>query len=167
MLQQLEHYLGDGVLKLIQGAGFKREENEWREVYSPGAKIERVFLLGLGKRDKLTADKVRRFAGTVQKKMDALKVAEYASYLSAVLRGTRHRLIKHRQFTDDELRGITSPVLLVFGDSEVCVDFRAVVDRARSCIGALDVRIITGTGHALQGEKPDVVNRLIIDAIAS
>jgi pimeloyl-ACP methyl ester carboxylesterase len=88
---------------------------------------------------------------------------EYADYLSKVIRGTKHKLIKHRQFSDDELRGIDSPVLLVFGDHEVCVEYRKVIDRAQSCIKQLEVQIIAGTGHALQGEKPDVVDKLIID----
>jgi pimeloyl-ACP methyl ester carboxylesterase len=87
---------------------------------------------------------------------------DFACYLSKVIRGTRHKLIKHRQFTDDELRGIDSPVLLVFGDHEVCVEYRKVVERARSCIRRLEVQIVPGTGHALQGEKPDTVNKLII-----
>lgn len=87
---------------------------------------------------------------------------EYADYLSNVIRGTRLKLVKHRQFSDDELRSFDSPVLLVFGDHEVCVEYRKVVDRAQSCIRRLEVQIIAGTGHALQGEKPDAVNRLII-----
>jgi pimeloyl-ACP methyl ester carboxylesterase len=87
---------------------------------------------------------------------------EYADYLAKVIRGTKPRLIKHKRFSDEELRSIDAPVLLVFGDHEVCVDYRKVVDRARSCIRHLYVQIIPGTGHALQGEKPDTVNRLII-----
>lgn len=89
--------------------------------------------------------------------------AEYAGYLMQVIRGTTHRIIKHRLFTDDELKGIKAAVLLAFGDNEVCCGYRKVVERAKACIPRLDVRIIEGTGHALQGEKPDVVNRLILD----
>ena len=87
---------------------------------------------------------------------------EYADYLSKVIRGTKHKLVKHRLFSDDELKGIDSPVLLVFGDHEVCVEYRKVVERARSHIRRLEVQIIAGTGHALQGEKPETVNKLII-----
>ena len=88
--------------------------------------------------------------------------AEYADYLVEVIRGTKHKLIKHRQFSDDELEGIDSPVLLVFGDHEVCVEYQKVVERARSHIRRLEVHIIAGTGHALQGERPETVNKLII-----
>jgi pimeloyl-ACP methyl ester carboxylesterase len=87
---------------------------------------------------------------------------EYADYLAKVIRGTKLKLIQHRRFSDEELKSIDAPVLLMFGDHEVCVEYRKVVDRARRCIKHLNVQIIAGTGHALQGEKPDAVNRLII-----
>jgi pimeloyl-ACP methyl ester carboxylesterase len=86
---------------------------------------------------------------------------DYADYLSRMIRGTRMRLIKHRRFTDEELQGIAAPVLLLFGDHEVCVDHEKVIDRAKSCITLLDVHVIPGTGHALQGEKPEEINALI------
>ena len=57
---------------------------------------------------------------------------EYADYLAKVMRGTRLKLIKHRRFSDEELKSVDAPVLLVFGDHEVCVEYRKVVDRARS-----------------------------------
>jgi len=94
---------------------------------------------------------------------DARVSAEYAEYLVQVIRGTTHRIIRHRLFTDEELKGIGASVLLAFGEREVCCEYLKVVERARACIPRLDVRIVEGTGHALQGEKPDVVNRLIID----
>ncbi|MBN2566093.1 MAG: alpha/beta hydrolase [Candidatus Eisenbacteria bacterium] len=93
--------------------------------------------------------------------------AEYASYLSKVIRGTKHRIIKHRQFSDDELGRIGCPVLLVFGDREVCVEYGKVVERARALIKGIDVQIVPGTGHALQGEKPETVNKLIIDHLTA
>ena len=51
----------------------------------------------------------------------------------------------------------------MFGEHEVCLDYRWVVERARSCIRRLKIEIVARTGHALQGEKPDEVNGLIID----
>ncbi len=49
----------------------------------------------------------------------------------------------------------------LFGDREVSVDHQKVIDRAKSCIKRLDVRVIPGTGHALQGEKPEEIDALI------
>jgi pimeloyl-ACP methyl ester carboxylesterase len=86
----------------------------------------------------------------------------YASVYKSPRSRDRLKLVRHRRFSDDELEGIGSPVLLVFGDHEVCVEYQKVVERAKALIGPLEVQIVAGTGHALQGEKPDVVNGLII-----
>ncbi len=88
---------------------------------------------------------------------------EYAHYLAEVIKGTKHAVIRHRQFTDDELQGIEAPVLLLFGDHEVCVDYGKVVDRARNCMRRLHVEIVADAGHALQGEKAGIVNELVLD----
>ncbi len=87
----------------------------------------------------------------------------YADYLLKLIRGTTHKMVAHRAFSDDELKAIAAPVLLVFGEHEVCVDYGHVLDRARSCIRNLETQIVAGAGHALQGEKPEAVNKLIAD----
>jgi pimeloyl-ACP methyl ester carboxylesterase len=87
---------------------------------------------------------------------------QYAQYLSQLIRGTRSRIIKHRQFTDSELMGIENSVLLLFGENEVCMDWQAVIERAKKLISNLETQVIPGTGHALQGEKPEEVNSCII-----
>jgi pimeloyl-ACP methyl ester carboxylesterase len=88
--------------------------------------------------------------------------AQYAEYLSRLIRGTRSRIVKHRMFTDAELRGIVRPVMLLFGENEVCMDYRAVIERARPLIGRLDVRVVPGAGHGLQGDTPEEVGSLIL-----
>ena len=87
---------------------------------------------------------------------------EYAEYLARVIRGTRHPMVKHREFTDAELGSIRAPALLVFGDHEVSVEYEKVVERARRCIPTLRVEIVAGAGHALQGEKPAEVSGLML-----
>jgi pimeloyl-ACP methyl ester carboxylesterase len=88
--------------------------------------------------------------------------AQYAGYLSRLIRGTRNRIIRHRRFTDEELAGIGSPVLLLFGENEVCMDYRAVIERAKRLIGNLRVHIVPGAGHGLQGDKPEEVDSRIL-----
>lgn len=85
VLKGLASWLGPTVQQVFESDQFKGEENEWREIAVPGAKVERVFLLGFGKAEKLTADKVRKLAGTAQKRMDAAKIPQYTSFLAACL----------------------------------------------------------------------------------
>jgi pimeloyl-ACP methyl ester carboxylesterase len=88
---------------------------------------------------------------------------QYAQYLSELIRGTRSKLIRHRQFTDSELMGIENPVLLAFGENEVSIDWQSVIERAKKLIKNLKVQVVAKTGHALHGEKPEEVNSIIID----
>jgi pimeloyl-ACP methyl ester carboxylesterase len=46
--------------------------------------------------------------------------SQYIDYVSTLVKGTKAKIIKHRQFTDDELKGIQKPVFLLFGEHEVC-----------------------------------------------
>ena len=88
---------------------------------------------------------------------------QYIEYLSKVIKGTRTRPIKHRQFTNEELKAIRKPVFLLFGEHEVTVDYKKVIARAKELISHLETTIVPDAGHGLQGEHPELVNRYIID----
>lgn len=87
--------------------------------------------------------------------------ADYAKYLSNLIKGTKSKPAAHREFTDEELHGIKSPVLLVFGEHERSIDYKQAIKRAEANIENLQTMIVEETGHALQGEKPEEINRLI------
>lgn len=89
----------------------------------------------------------------------------YVKYLSKLIRGTKAKVIKHREFSDDELKNIDKPVLLLFGENEKCIDYQLVIKRAKSLIENLEAVVIPDAGHGLQGEKPEIVNKLIINFI--
>jgi len=93
---------------------------------------------------------------------DTLPQADYVEYLYKLVKGTRLKMVAHRKFSDDELKNLDVPVMLLFGENEISVAFRKVVERAEACIRQLTVHIAADAGHALPGEKPDVVNELII-----
>lgn len=58
--------------------------------------------------------------------------------------------------------GIEDSVLLLSGEDEVCIDWQSVIERAKKLIRNLDIQVLPGTGHALQGERPEEVNSYII-----
>jgi len=91
--------------------------------------------------------------------------AKYAEYLERLIKGTRTKPVAHREFTDGELQGIESPVLLLFGEHERSLDFSKAIARAQANIKNLTSVTVEGVGHALQGEKPEEINKLILDFI--
>ena len=87
--------------------------------------------------------------------------ADYAKYLSDLIKGTKAKPLAHREFADEELQAIKCPVLLVFGEHERSIDYNKAIERARANIENLQTEIVEGTGHALQGERPEEINNLI------
>ncbi|WP_226991726.1 alpha/beta fold hydrolase [Paenibacillus sabinae] len=65
--------------------------------------------------------------------------------------------------TDDELKRITAPALLLIGDQEVQYDAERAVSRARAVMPDVRAHVIRDAGHGLPLEKPGEVNGLILD----
>ncbi|MFD0694521.1 alpha/beta fold hydrolase [Paenibacillus sp. GCM10027628] len=64
--------------------------------------------------------------------------------------------------SDDELRAIKCPVLLLLGEYEVQYNPEKGLQRAKQLIANLQGDIIAGTGHGLSLERPDLVNPLVL-----
>ncbi|MEV1329232.1 alpha/beta fold hydrolase [Micromonospora costi] len=68
---------------------------------------------------------------------------------------------------DDELRRVAVPVqLLIAGRSSLLHPARALA-RARTLIPGVRAEIVPGAGHGLSLERPDLVNRRILDFVAA
>ena len=68
------------------------------------------------------------------------------------------------QMTDDDLRRITAPTLVMLGDDDVLT-----VEHAATMVALLpeaQLAVVPGTDHALMFEKPDLVSRLFLDFLA-
>jgi pimeloyl-ACP methyl ester carboxylesterase len=63
--------------------------------------------------------------------------------------------------TPAELAGITAPTLIVSGDDDV-VTLEHTVELYRAIPGS-ELAVVPGTSHVLPLEKPDVVNRIVLD----
>jgi pimeloyl-ACP methyl ester carboxylesterase len=61
-------------------------------------------------------------------------------------------------FTDDELRQIAMPTLLLIGDHEVIYEPTAVLARARRLIPHIEAELITGGGHLFPVDQADATN---------
>jgi pimeloyl-ACP methyl ester carboxylesterase len=65
-------------------------------------------------------------------------------------------------FTDDELKGLKMPVLVLIGDKERVLDPVRAVERARRLVPGVETEIIPGAGHALPIDQPGIVNARLL-----
>jgi len=64
----------------------------------------------------------------------------------------------------DDLAAVTAPTLVLAGDDDVLtIEHAAALARA---LPDAQLAIVPGTSHALPMEKPEVVNRLLLDFLA-
>lgn len=79
--------------------------------------------------------------------------------------GMRHyrfgRVIPPDVYTDEELRRIEAPALLLIGDQEVLYKPQAAMARATRLLKQVQTGIIPDASHALTLEQPEAVNRAI------
>ncbi|MGB9591589.1 MAG: alpha/beta fold hydrolase [Candidatus Kryptoniota bacterium] len=66
-------------------------------------------------------------------------------------------------YTDQELREIHTPILLLIGDHEVIYKPERVISRATRLVTGLKAEIIPNANHNAQVTAPDVVNKKILD----
>ncbi len=82
---------------------------------------------------------------------------------SAGLRGARSRIrLRPVTFSDEELRDIRPPVLVLTGDREVLCDPKEVVRRTRSLIPHGEAECFANAGHGLPMELPELVNQRMV-----
>ncbi len=65
-------------------------------------------------------------------------------------------------FTDDELKSLDLPVLLLIGDHDVINDGKSI-ERARRLIPDITAEIIPDAGHALTMDRPELVDKRIME----
>jgi pimeloyl-ACP methyl ester carboxylesterase len=75
----------------------------------------------------------------------------------------RYTMVLPPVYTDEELRQIRAPTLLLLGDQEVVYDYKAALSRAKAMIPNLETAIIPGAGHASSLDQPDMVNQRILE----
>lgn len=65
--------------------------------------------------------------------------------------------------TNDELRQLRMPTLLLLGDQEVIYNYKAALKRAQTLIPGIETCIVPGAGHALNFDQPELVNARILE----
>jgi pimeloyl-ACP methyl ester carboxylesterase len=68
-----------------------------------------------------------------------------------------------RVYTDDELRQIKAPTLLLIGEREVIYDPQAALKRALALMPNIQGHIVPGASHALTWDRSEVVNARMLE----
>ncbi|HEY9854571.1 MAG TPA: alpha/beta hydrolase, partial [Stenomitos sp.] len=71
-------------------------------------------------------------------------------------------ILRPTVFTDAELSRIRTPTLLLIGDHEVILDWRAAIRRAQALLPDVQVEVIADAAHVLITEQPDRLNRQVL-----
>lgn len=69
-------------------------------------------------------------------------------------------------FSDDALRRITAPTLLLIGAHECFYNPQAAIDRARRHIANVEAEIVPDAGHFMVVEQPDLINHRMVEFLA-
>lgn len=78
-------------------------------------------------------------------------------YRAAIRDGLRH------PFTTPRYPKITVDSMLIWGKDDVALDYDVLVPGTERYVRHLDIQTLDGCGHFVQSERPDEVNRLLID----
>lgn len=66
-------------------------------------------------------------------------------------------------FTDEQLKRITTPTLLIYGEKEVIYDYNLAINRAEQYLQNIKTEIIPGGNHLTAVSQPDFTNRAILN----
>jgi pimeloyl-ACP methyl ester carboxylesterase len=78
--------------------------------------------------------------------------------MAAGLQALRRRTPLTPVFSDDELKHLAVPTLLLIGAREIMYDPAQAAEIARRLIPGLQVEIIPGASHFVNSDQPDKVN---------
>lgn len=107
---------------------------------------------------------VRALRLSLMRSMFAMPIVKGTPVVEQFLMGKHFRGDYHvypRVYSDDELRRVRAPTLLLLGEGEIIYDPRAALKRA-SLIPDVETAIVPGARHALTFDQPKIVNRRLL-----
>ena len=99
------HFSGliDAAKSVIEHGDFRGKHGDLSIVYTQGAiRAERILLVGLGKKDKLTAESIRQVVGNASRKARDLDVKKISVFLDSFSRG----IVEVTEATEALVQGI-------------------------------------------------------------
>ncbi|MFF7729265.1 alpha/beta fold hydrolase [Streptomyces sp. NPDC008001] len=116
------------------------------------APLKAGFVLGAAVSLLSGSDKFQRrwFAGLIgDTGLDPEEAEAQARLSLEAIRGYRIRLSPPHPMSDDELRSVTAPALILLGGADRIMDARRAEERARRLIPGVRTEIVPGAGHGM------------------
>jgi pimeloyl-ACP methyl ester carboxylesterase len=82
---------------------------------------------------------------------------EAIQFMDAIMTHFKSRIDKEYLFSDDELKRLDMPVLLLGGTEDVIRPMEQVVERMRKFVPKLEAAIIPEMGHVLIGQTGSII----------
>lgn len=112
----------------------------------------------------LTPESFRKAASTLLKRYDEIS-PDGPAHFPVVLEKTKRLWLNEPNIATEELAKITAPTMIMAGDRDA-IPIEHTMELFRSIKGA-QLCIIPDATHFLMSEKPDMVNRAILDFLAA
>ena len=84
----------------------------------------------------------------------------------AMAQGNNKLTVMPPVFSDEELKSIKNPALLLVGDHEVICDGPSVIERANLLMPNVQAELVQHCGHSVPLEQPEFVNSQILDFLS-
>lgn len=122
-------------------------------------KVMSALLLKAFPTERTAAKFFRNFSNDPEKIDKAFKNQLYYAYKYG---NSNPRLLKMKKFSNDELKTIKIPVLLLIGDNDVINGPKTLV-KAKNLIPQTQGAVIESAGHFLSVDQPEIVNKMMLD----
>ena len=92
-------------------------------------------------------------------KLSQLYINQY--YLAVTKSKKSSSILQVKPFTDDELKALNVPVLLLIGDTDI-INNEEGLNRAKKIIPQIKASIINKAGHFISFDQPEIVNKVVL-----
>lgn len=106
--------------------------------------------------------RLRDMLETMMVDVDKLKQPYIDQYYIAVTKAKKSSsILQVKPFSDDELKSLNLPVLLLIGDTDI-INNKDGLERAKTFIPKIKTDVIKKAGHFLSFDQPEIVNKMIL-----
>jgi pimeloyl-ACP methyl ester carboxylesterase len=110
---------------------------------------------------------LRNVLETMSVNVDNIKQAYIDQYFIATQKASLNKFIlKMTPYSDDELRTLNMPVLVLIGDQDIFNDEKSI-DRANELLPDAHTAIIANAGHFLSFDQSDIVNTKMLEFLST